>query len=368
MRLSARGHRKDRPAGTWLAAGLLATLLWAIPTPLLAGGCYPQIYYDMLLRPLAQEASGGDSRLVGLSDYLASKGKDPHAKEGSGCMCGVNHGRWDQIFRNTSEQDPGRPPVCFSLLELGLEFFNRKGKPQDCRFRIGPQRLPRCLDGALTTRGFHPYRGGWSKSPGLLEPGENLVGCLCLPPGQRHKSGFVKLKLRYQPLVFSRPLPGPGAQGEMGREGLVIRGNYAIKGLARGQGRYFRLRLPSGLRPDRLVIELAGSRNLVLYTSPAWRPRLADWHRGRLVRKRPGRELWVLVRASADQGRGELRFHLNAPHTSPPPPLPSAGPWPRPVAVGPPGERVFKAYVLGLGSAKAEAKSTPPPHPCCSGR
>jgi hypothetical protein len=349
---------------------LLLALL-AAPLPLWAKGCFPQVYYDLLLRPLPQEASSGDPRLVGLSDYLASKGKDPHAKEGSGCMCGVNHGRWDQIFLNASPRDPARAPVSFRLQTLALEFFDRHGKPQGCRFQLDAKRLPECLDAAMKTRGFRPYyaEGGHSDAPDLLEPGENVLGCLCLPREQRHKSGYVLLSLHYQPLVFFTSLPGSRAKVRRQAGFLVLHEDRIISRLAPGQGAYFHFHLPSPLVVRRGVIELGDARHLALYTSLRWQPSLAQWRRGRreLEDLSPA-ELLILVRATGPQAQGKLHLHLQLSTSSGQLPHLSLRAADRVVAraVAPPGQRVFKAYVLGLGSPRAEAQDSAPARPCCS--
>ena len=46
---------------------------------LIAGPCFAPFYYEKMFTPYPLGATAeGDSRLVGESDHLAAKGKDPH--------------------------------------------------------------------------------------------------------------------------------------------------------------------------------------------------------------------------------------------------------------------------------------------------
>ena len=111
---------KQRRASIGLVGFILASLLAVTSVPFLAGqamagDCFPDVYYNFMFKPIAQEAyQGGDARLQGMSDYLAAKGEDPHDKGGSGCMCGVNNGRWDQMLLNRSNGGGCRGPISWS--------------------------------------------------------------------------------------------------------------------------------------------------------------------------------------------------------------------------------------------------------------
>ena len=344
-------------------ACLLALMVYS--TPAKAGGCFPNVYYEMLFKPVLQEAApGGDSRLQGFSDYLAAKGKDPHHHEGSGCMCGVNNGRWDQGLLNASLQDSGRAPVSFQINRLDLELFTRKDKPQGQPFFLKASAIASCLNRAPSKqeyRGFnHP--SGLIAAPGVLEPGENLLGCMCLKPKDRTKTGYVKLKVNYTPLIAASALPGPKAAQQTDAGKTTLRQLVKIAPLGKGQARYFQVKAPAGASAS---ITLSQAQGLALFTADQWQPQQGQWRYGGFEGSldKQGAVL-IMVRALAEQGQGELKIELN--WKGPKLQLPAKPLEPRMLSAGPPAARTFKVFMLGTGS-KSTSFDTDIKHPCCSG-
>jgi hypothetical protein len=333
------------PAGVRaLAALILAAALaaWAAG-PAMAGGCYKPVYYQALFEPEPQKAEGGDPRLAGASDYLAAKGEDPHAG-GSGCMCGINNGRWDQMLSNVSPQDPARAPVAFQLTGIKIEFFDTEGRRGGQPVQISTKDLAGCFDLGLATPGHTPFNhpSGRVAGPQVLEQGENLLSCLCLGPEQRDGAGTAQVRVAHRPSVLARHL-GQDLRPEGGRWQAEV----AVGELAPGQARYYRLAAPEGSRE--LKVALAGGGRLYSRQGD-FAARQADWQEGG---PKSAGESWLMVRAGRDKASPTLRASF-----SPPPgrsPARGEPGWAL-TPVGPEQVRSFQAYILcGAGSPQGGA-------------
>jgi hypothetical protein len=340
----------------------------------LAAGCFPDLYYNAMFKPISQQSyEGGDTRLVGMSDYLAAKGEDPHDKGGSGCMCGVNNGRWDQMLLNRSNLDLVRAPVTFKINAISAKLFDREGHSLNTGFEIKPPRVSGCLDGALKSKSWTPWRLGRLAKPNILEPGENILGCVCLKPADRSKSGFVKLQVDYTPLALVHPVPGPKAKPEISGKRLELTDRHKLDPMSTGTGRYFRI-LPPVRKEWKLLavdVELAQAKQLDVFTSPVWQDKQAQWQKGSLkaaALKPAG--LWILVRAKGNAAEGELvvrltyEFHGDSGQMVQYKPVPVKL---EKVKVGPAATRTFKSYVLGMASRTNNAFDTATQRPCCDG-
>lgn len=359
----------------WLAllGGLTACLLTVslYGPPAQAEGCFPDIYYELLFSPFfLQSSPEGDSRLRGFSDYLAAEGKDPHAKQGEGCMCGVNNGRWDQGLLNASLQDAARPPVSFRIDRLGLEIFTRQDKPQGQSFVLNSPTLAGCLNAGLN-KGDHrrfDHPAGLMATPGVLEPGENMLGCLCLKPVDRTKSGYVRLRVDYTSVIAAKALPGSGARQQSEAGKTLLRQSIKIGPLTKGQARYFQLKAPAGAEGAVASIALAQAKGLALFTAEQWQPQQRQWRSGGFEGplSKQG-SLLIMARAVADRSEGELRLRLS--WVGAKLQLPGQPSAPRLLPAGPPAARFFKVFVLGMGSSspKGAAFGSAPQRPCCDG-
>jgi len=354
--------------------GLVAVLLtlFLLSGSSRASSCFPEVYYELLFTPVAQQAlPGGDTRLMGYSDHLAAKGEDPKDHQGSGCMCGVNNGRWDQVLFNGSLKDASRPPVAFRLNGLSGQLFDRKDKPLAAPFSIDAASAASCLNAGLKAGQWKPYNAGAgvSPAPGLVEPGENLLGCLCLRPEDQRKSGYVKLRVDYTPVVPTFTLPGPGAVQQAADGKTVLRQSIKLGPLAAGAARYYALEAPKGVTNASVELKLAQQSGLVLYTAKQWGAKTEQWQaggfKGPLQAKEP---LLIMARALDSQAKGALELRLS--WAGSPARLAQEAASPRLEETGPRAWRAFKVFVLGMGySSKAKSGfDTAPTRSCCYGK
>lgn len=339
-----------------------------------AAGCFPDLYYNAMFKPIAQQSYGdGDTRLVGMSDYLAAKGEDPHGKGGSGCMCGVNNGRWDQMLLNRSNLDYERTPVTFKINAISARLFGREGNSLNTGFEINLSAVSGCMDGALKNKGWTPWRLGHLAKPNILEPGENILGCVCLKPTDRSKSGFVKLHVNYTPLALVNPVPGPKTKPKISEKRLEFTDSYKFDSMSTGAGRYFRILPPvqKGMKLLAVDVELVQAKQLDLLTSPVWHDKQAQWHKGML--KGAGLEpagLWILVRSKDKGAEGELVVRLTYEFNGESSRMVQYKPVPvklEMVKVGPAATRIFKSYVLGMAAKTNNAFENATQRPCCDG-
>lgn len=320
-------------------------LLLALAGAVWAGGCFKPIYYTALFQPLAQEAKGADKRLLGLSDYIAVKGEDPHGG-GSGCMCGINNGKWDQVLLNNSPADASLAPVSFELLGVRIEYFEKSGKRKGKAVDIPAAKIAGCWNLGMATKGFRPFnaKGGNSASARILEPGENLLSCLCLGPENRGGAGYAWTEVSFQPMVYVEPLKNGGTAFD----------------LAPGEGRYFSLKTGSS-SPKIKLEDAAGAKLYTREQSQGWSHELSKWkeHAGQDAELSPGKAYWVLVRAAGAKTRPKL---IGAQADSPV----EAGF----VKAGPVGKRSFKTFILcGFEPSNKDGKPQAPKYDwtnCCN--
>jgi hypothetical protein len=330
-------------AGGLLALALALALLAWPSAPAVAGGCYKPVYYQALFQPEPQEADGGDPRLAGASDYLAAKGEDPHAG-GSGCMCGINNGRWDQLLANTSPADAARAPVSFQLTGIKIEFFDTEGRRGGQPVQISTKDLAGCFDLGLSIEGYTPFNdpSGKVAGPEVLEQGENLLSCLCLGPENRTGAGTAQVRVGHRPAVLVRDL----AQ-DLAPAGDRLAAEVQVGPLAPGQARYYRLSLPSGA--SGLEIALSGGGRL-FSRQEGFAARQEDWRAGG---PKSGGDLWLMVRAGQAEASPALKVSF-APPAGHSPAQAETGWSLQPV--GPEQVRSFKAFILcGAGSPQGGA-------------
>lgn len=331
----------------WLALVMSLALWLSLGSAGLAqaGGCFKPVYYSALFKPIAQDAKGADTRLMGLSDYIAVKGEDPHGG-GSGCMCGINNGRWDQVLLNNSLANPALAPVSFKLLGVHIEYFEKDGKRKGKAVDIPAAKIAGCWDLGLSTDGYRPFnaKGGNSDSAQMLEPGENLLSCLCLGPENRGGAGHSWTEVSFQPMVYVQPLKD---------------GSHSLD-LAPGAGQYFAVR--AGTAKPKLKLDADGGAKL--YTreqSQGWNDELSKWkgHASLSAELAPGKSYWVLVRA----GKAKASPKLIAAQVGS---APGAGF----AKAGPAGKRSFKTFILcGFEPSKKDGKKQTPNYDwagCCN--
>lgn len=200
----------------WL---LIAVLLLS---PAANGGaetCFTPLYYPAMFQPVAlQPEAGGNPNLIAESDVLTATGKDPH-DTGNGCMCGVNNGRFDLLLRNAEAVAPDRAAVSFRIQSIRIAFQDREGTLSDRTVRIEDARIDDCFGTPMplkTYRSFDDSRGR-AKSPRILEPGEGIMGCVCISAKDRTRTGKARIEVTYEPVV-----PGPDDAEAPGAETTFI--------------------------------------------------------------------------------------------------------------------------------------------------
>jgi len=165
--------------------------------------CFTPLYYPAMFEPVALQAeTGGKANLMAESDVLTATGKDPH-DTGNGCMCGVNNGRFDLVLRNAEAVGPDRVPVSFRLLAVRIAFRDKAGTVSDRTVRIEGSRIDKCFDTPMPLKAYRSFDDGRgrSKMPQILEPGEGIMGYICLSAADRRRTGEARIEVAYEPVV-----------------------------------------------------------------------------------------------------------------------------------------------------------------------
>jgi hypothetical protein len=352
----------------WLLLAMLCL------SPAANGGaetCFTPLYYSAMFDAVAlQPETGGNPNLKAESDVLTATGKDPH-DTGNGCMCGINNGRFDLILRNAQAMGPERIPVSFRLRAVRIAFRDKEGTVSDRTVLIEGSRIDRCLGTPMPLKAYRSFDDprGQAQTPRILEPGEGIMGCVCLSAPDRSRTGEARIEVAYEPVV---PVLDLSAKISAGRS---VR--HALEGLKKGAFRSFRLSLPDA--PDRLKdlrIDLRGDSGLQLYSRRAedgWSSDLNDWRTGAAAVSAgtAGKTILLLVRSEQADASGTLEIGSGAgsgagiASTETEASVAQASF----IAAGPAAVRVFRAHVLSIGGgAEGEAPLIPVTEtaPCCS--
>jgi hypothetical protein len=352
---------------------------WANAEP-----CFLDVYYKMLFKPLKLEViSADDSRLSAYSDYVTSKGKDPHSKTDEGCMCGVNNGRWDQLLTNTSPGDTKQVPVWFRLKQITIDPYDKMNKPNGKTIRIDADKLRSCYQKPTTVPGHRPFNmaGGKSNRPDVLEPGESIISCTCLLPGDRRKSGYAKVSVSYEPTIWAANVVKAVSIDKINPNSTRWKARFTLSNFGKGEGKYFILQIPKdgGSEWSDIRVSLKNFVDIVLFartSAQGWSWNQNEWEKGdlKVADSRSGIIYWILVRSLSEKGFGVLEIqyvtrsnqlqslskesgaHKDAPITY------------EEVKIGEQGACTFKAYLLGLGMPKIkQAEAVIFKDKCCSG-
>jgi hypothetical protein len=151
--------------------------------------------------PVALEAeAGGNPNLKAGSDVVAATGESPH---GEGCMCGLNNGRFDLILHNAEAAGADRVPVSFRLRAVRITFRDKEGTVSNRTVRIEDSRIDKCFGTPMPLKAYRSFDDprGQSKRPRILEPGEGIIGCVCIAAKDRTRNGEVRIEVAYEPVV-----------------------------------------------------------------------------------------------------------------------------------------------------------------------
>jgi hypothetical protein len=217
-------------------------------------------------------------------------------------------------------------------------------------------------------RSFDDPRGQ-AQTPRILEPGEGIMGCVCLAAADRSRTGEARIEVAYEPVIPVLGLSAPNSVRQSVR--------LTLEGLEKGAFRSFRLSLPDA--PDRLEdlrIDLRGDDGLQLYSRRAengWSWDLSDWRTGATAVSggTAGKTVLLLVRSEQTSASGTLLIGSGA--------ASGAGTESSDteasvagtsfISAGTAGVRVFRAHILSIGgSSEGEAPliSVTKTAPCCS--
>lgn len=198
--------------------------------PAVNGGaetCFTPLYYPAMFEPVVLQAeTGGNANLVAESDVLTATGKDPH-DTGNGCMCGVNNGRFDLILRNAEAVGPNRIPVSFRLRAVRIAFRDKAGTVSDRTVRIEDSRIDKCFNTPMPLKAYRSFDDprGQAQTPRILEPGEGIMGCICLSAADRSRTGEARIEVAYEPVVPA----ADDAQAPGGEPSFVSAGPAAVR-------------------------------------------------------------------------------------------------------------------------------------------
>lgn len=207
---------------------LLAAVLFL--SPAVNGGaetCFTPLYYPAMFKPVALQAeTGGNPNLIAESDVLTATGKDPHDK-GKGCMCGVNNGRFDLLLRNAEAEGSAQAPVFFRIRAIKIAFQDLEGNLSDRTVRIEDARIEDCFGTSMPLKTYRSFDDphGRTKTPRILEPGEAIMGCVCIAAQDRARTGKARIYVAYEPVV---PAPND-AEGPGGETSFVSAGPAAVR-------------------------------------------------------------------------------------------------------------------------------------------
>jgi len=165
--------------------------------------CYTPLYYPAMFEAVALKAeAGGNPNLMAGSDVLTATGKDPH-DTGNGCMCGVNNGRFDLLLRNAGATELDQVPVSFRLRAVRITFQDKQGTVSGRTVRIEDSRIDSCFNTPMPLKVYRSFDDplGQAQTPRILEPGEGIMGCVCLLAADRSRTGEARIEVAYEPVV-----------------------------------------------------------------------------------------------------------------------------------------------------------------------
>lgn len=184
----------------WL---LLAVLCLSPAANSGAETCLTPLYYPAMFEPVALQAETcGNPNLRAESDVLTATGKDPH-ETGNECIYGVNNGGFDLILRNAEAMGPDRIPMSFRLRAVRIAFQDKEGTVSDRTVRIEDSKIDKCFGTPMPLKAYRSFDDprGQAQTPRILEPGEGIMGCVCLSAADRSRTGESRIEVAYEPVV-----------------------------------------------------------------------------------------------------------------------------------------------------------------------
>ena len=337
--------------------------------------CFFPVFYEKMFKQAAlQSEPEGNTILVAESDTLTATGKNPDCKDG--CMTHINNGRFDLLLRNATAEGPDRAPLSLRIHRIRIGFQDLEGIASDTWVRIEKQQIANCFGTPISFKTFRSFDSakGRSASPEFLEPGEGIIGCVCLSQKDRRKTGKAIIEVLYEPTVWMLDL-SKNLQAERSENKILWRSQHKIRDLERDDIRFYKFTVPNESQvPSGIRIFLEDAQGLEIYNRRAdhgWSQNFQDWQAGELSSsgENAGKTFFLLVRSMRASASGTLKTE----HTTGLDNMTDSGSAIAgkdvdvftPTPVGPSSNRIFKAYALGMGGGKGTA--TADSLPCCGG-
>lgn len=353
---------------------LLTCLVLHLPGEARSKTCFFPVFYEKMFKQAAlQSEPEGNAILVAESDTLTATGKDPNCKVG--CMTHINNGRFDLLLRNATAEGPDRAPLSLRIHRIRLGFQDLEGLTSDTWVQIGKQQITACFGTPISFKTGRTYNSakGHSASPEFLEPGEGIIGCVCLSQKDRRKTGKALIEVLYEPTVWMLDL-SKNVQTERFENKILWRAQHKIRDLEQDDIRFYKFTVPNESQvPSDIRIFLDDAQGLEIYNRRAdhgWSQNIQDWQAGELTSsgKNAGKTFFLLVRSMRASASGTLKTEYMTGLDN----MTDSGSVMAgkdvdvfaPTSVGPPSTRIFKAYALGIGGGGTAPADTVP---CCAG-
>lgn len=232
--------------------------------------CFTPLFYEKMFEQTAlQSEPKGNGIIVAESDPLTAKGKTAECKDG--CMTHINNGRFDLLFRNVAAQGPDRAPLSLRIHRIRIGFQDLDGLVSSNWVRIEKQGIAACFGTPTSFKTGRAFNSpdGYSAKPEFLEPGEGIIGCVCLSPKDRKRTGKALIELVYEPTVWMLDL-SQSVRSEASENKIHWRAEHNIRDLAQDSIRFYKFTAPDKAQDfSDIRIFLDEAQGLEIYTRGA---------------------------------------------------------------------------------------------------
>ena len=320
--------------------------------------CYMSFFYDKIFKQTTlQSEPNSNPILVAESDPLTALGETAVCKEG--CTTShTNNGRFDLLLRNTAVEAPDQASLSLRIDQIRLGFEDLDGNVSSAWVRIEKQKITDCFGTPTSFKKGRPFdsAGGYSANPEFLEPGEGIIGCVCLSQKDRVKTGKAIIEVLYEPVVWMLDLSKNG-RAEQFENNIRWRAQHNVHDLKQGHILFFKFTVPHELLdPSDIQISLDNAQGLEIFNrrvDHGWSQNIDDWQPGELSLSRgnAGKTFFLLVRSIRPSASGILTAEYMTSKEI----KGAAGSVIAekevngfaPTSVGPSSTRIFKANVIG---------------------
>ncbi|MEX1299997.1 MAG: hypothetical protein AB1Z38_04750 [Desulfotignum sp.] len=336
--------------------------------------CFMSVFYDKMFKQTPLQSEKNDNPiLVAESDPLTALGNTAVCHD-EGCnLSHTNNGRFDLLLRNTAAEGNDQVPLSLIIHQIRIGFQDLEGQVSSQWVQIGKQQIGDCFGTPISFKKGSPFNAaaGLSANPEFLEPGEGIIGCVCVSQQDRRKTGKAIIEVRYEPAVWMLDLSKNG-QAEQIENSFRWRAQHKVHDLAQDHIRFFKFTVPH--EPQDLIdiqITLENAQGLEIFYRMAdhgWSRNIDGWQPGTpaLSGENAGKTAFLLVRSTRSSASGTLaaeymtRREITGDAGSAMGENNIDGFAPTPV--GQSSTRIFKAFSLGTGDEGRNDSATPS---CC---